>query len=356
MRRRALRYALFAGLLLLTGCLPYSCRPQTDEALFPADSLSRQVAQQAPTDTLRQRWRTQGTDAHPLRYPRTVRFVGDSSLAVSDVDRNSLFRFEAGGDVEQEMRDDAFAVPYLAGVRQDTLIVFNAEANRFDWVAEGKRLPDRSRTIERPDEETLVYPLATDRHLYAKVVGEDIAPVLLRFDATGARRARTELPGPYWQRSGVLRAWGNRLVSVSGFRPVVHTVPGGFANGAQSDSLRLVGFDSPMLERSHAHAQGDAQKPPLLAASAAAVGDTLFVLNLRPGWVQIDAYDRQGQLQRRLVEPHDEANRNFYPVDLDVHRAGETYRFAVTVRSPEPQLRLLEWTATGPADDATAQK
>ncbi|MFP4228921.1 MAG: hypothetical protein ACLFTE_08855, partial [Salinivenus sp.] len=248
------RYGLLAGLLFLTGCLPYSCRPETEKALFPADSLSRQVAQEAPTDTLQTRWRTEGTDAHPLRYPRTVRFVDDSSLAVSDVERNSLFRFSGAGDVEQEMRDDAFAVPQLAGVRQDTLIVFNAEANRFDWVADGTRLSDRARTIERPAEETLVYPLATDRHLYAKVVGEDIAPVLLRYDATGTRIARTALPGPYWARSGVLRRWGDRLVSVSGFRPVVHTLPEDFATEARPDSLRLMGFDSPMLERSYAYA------------------------------------------------------------------------------------------------------
>lgn len=343
MTRSALRYSLLAGLFLLTGCLPYSCRPETEEALFPADSLSRQVAEDVPADTLDSIGHTVGTEAHPLRYPRTVRFVGADGLAVSDVERNSLFRFGADGTFEAEVRDEAFAVPYLAGVRQDTLVVFNAEENRFDWVVDGRRLPGRARDFERPAEESLVYALATDRHLYAKVVGEGFAPVIQRLGTNGRVEARTELPGPYWARSGGLRRWDDRLVSVSGFRPVVHTLPLDFQSEARADSLRLMGFDSPMLERSHAHAKGDAQKPPLLAASAATVGDTLFVLNLRPGWVQIDVYDRTGRLQRRLIEPHEEANRNFYPVDLDARRADGGYQFAVAVRSPEPQVEVFQW-------------
>ena len=343
MHRSVLRYGLLAGLFFLTGCLPYSCRPETEEALFPADSLSRQVAQEVPADTLDPIGHTTGTEAHPLRYPRTVRFVGDDGLAVSDVERNSLFRFGTDGTFEAEVRDDAFAVPYLAGVREDTLVVFNAGANRFDWVVEGRRLSDRSRAFERPAEETLVYALATDDYLYAKVVGEEIAPTLLRLTADGRPEARTELPGPYWARSGVLRQWDDRLVSVSGFRPVVHTLPLNFQAEARADSLRLMGFDSPMLERSYAYAQGDAEKPPLLAASAAAVGETLFVLNLRPGWVQIDVYDRTGRLQRRLIEPHEAAGRNFYPVDLAARRAEGGYQFAVAVRSPEPQVRIFRW-------------
>jgi hypothetical protein len=338
----------------LTGCLPYSCRPETEESLFASDSLSRRVAQETPADTLQAVWHTTGTDAHPIRYPRTVRFVGDSSLAVSDVERNSLFRFGPEGAFEAEHRDDAFAVPYLAGVRQDTLIVFNAESNRFDWVVDGRRLAELTRPFERPAEETLVYALATDWHLYAKVMGDDTAPVILRLNNAGTPVAQAALPGPYWRRAGGLRAWGDRLVSVSGFRPVVHTVPDDFADGATPDSLRLLGFDSPMLERSRAYAQGDAQKPPLLAASAATVGDTLFVLNLRPGWVHIDVYDRTGRLQRRLIERHGGGDRNFYPLDLDARRVADGYEFAVTVRSPEPRLSLYRWSGPVPKADSTA--
>lgn len=264
-------------------------------------------------------------------------------MVVSDVERGSLFRFAADGALRHEVRDDAFAVPYLAGTHGDTLIVFDAEANRFDWVVDAQRLPNRAVPFERPAPETLVYPLATAQGLYVKVMGEDVAPAVLRLRNDGQVASRVVLPGPYWRRSGVLRAWEDRLVSVSGFRPVVHTMPRGFRDGAAPDSLRLIGFDSPMLARSRAYAAGDAQKPPLLAASAAAVGSTLFVLNLRPGWVQIDAYDREGQLQRRLVERHGVGDRNFYPTDLAARRVADGYHFAVTVRSPEPSVETFRW-------------
>jgi hypothetical protein len=132
-------------------------------------------------------------------------------------------------------------------------------------------------------------------------------------------------------------------VSLSGFRPVVHRLPPDFSAETQPDSLSLVGFDSPMLDRSYAYAQDDVDKPPLLSASAAPVGDTLFVLNLRPGWVQIDAYDRSGRLLNRLVERHDAGDSNFYPVDLDARRTDAGYKFAIAVRSPNPQIELFRW-------------
>jgi len=344
-RMRCVSRGLLVGLLLLTGCLPYSCRPTATEALFPSDSLSRRIAQGVPADTLQRRWTVTGSRTHSLSYPRTVRFTPDGGLAVSDVERNSLFEIGSDGTIEEEIRSDSFAVPYLAGVRCDTLVVFNAGTDRFDFVVEKRRLAGRAVAVERPGPETLVYALATDRSLYLKVTGEEVRPQILRFSAAGRAVARASLPEPYWRRAGGLRAWTDRLVSVSGFRPVVHTLPRPFRDGARPDSLSLVGFDSPMLERSYAYARGDVSKPPLMAASAAAVGDRLFVLNLRPGWVQIDAYDRDGGLQRRLIERHDVANRDFYPLDLDARRAADGYDFAVTIRSPDPQLRLFHWSA-----------
>ncbi len=354
---KALRRSILLGmigLLTFTGCLPYSCRRDPNETLFPADSLSRQVARRTPADTLQPEATLTGPRAHPLAYPRTVRFLDDGGLVASDAERNSLFRFGPEGTFRREQADSAFAVPYLAGIRaderssptdrrEDTLVVFNAETDRVDFVTSEGRHPARTMPIERPAPETLVYMLATDTSLYAKVVGQNTGASLSRLDETGRRVAKMDLGGAYWRHAGFLRAWGDSLVSLSGFRPVVRRVPPDFSAEAHPDSLSLVGFDSPMLERSHAYAQDDVDKPPLLSASAAPVGDTLFVLNLRPGWVQIDAYDRSGRLLRRLVERHEAGNRDFYPVDLDARRTDAGYRFAVAVRSPKPQIDLFRW-------------
>lgn len=344
---------VLVGVALFTGCLPYSCQRQANEALYPSDSLSRRVAQNTPVDTLRRIWASSGTEDHFLTYPRTVRVLDSGSVVVSDAERNSLFSFARDGTLEREITDEAFAVPYLTGTRGDTLVVFNAEADRIDLVVDGVRLAGRSLSIERPTPETLVYMLATDTGLYAKVVGQTVDPFITRLDASGHTQARVSLQGPYWRHAGFLRTWGDTLVSLSGYRPTVELLPMGFPDGATADSLALVGFDSPMLERSYAFGQGEASQAPLLTPSAAAVGDTLFVLNLRPGWVQIDAYGRNGRLRRRLVEPHETGNPNFYPLDLDVRRTSPGYLFAVAVRSPDPRIELFRWSL--PSSKATAE-
>jgi hypothetical protein len=337
------RWLVFLGLLTLTGCLPYSCQPQANEALYPSDSLSRRVAQQTPADTLDSLWATTGTAAHPLRHPRTVRFGPKGGPAVSDVERNSLFRFGTEGRLRREEAGEGFQTPYLIGTRGDTLVVFNAGSDRIDFVVDGERVAARSISYARPAAETLVYMLATDTSLYAKVLGQETDSFIARLDPNGAPVARARLRGPYWRYAGFLRAWGDTLFSLSGFRPVVDVLPPAFRDGTAPDSLPLVGFDSPMLERSYAFGQGDVTEAPLLTPAAAPVGDTLFVLNLRPGWVQIDAYDRRGRLQRRLVEPRENTRPNFYPLDLDVRRTPEGYRFAITLRSPEPRLEVFRW-------------
>ncbi|MFB6273532.1 MAG: hypothetical protein ABEL51_11620 [Salinibacter sp.] len=338
------RGVLLMGLGVLTGCLPHSCQRQANEALYPSDSLSRRVAQNTPADTLQRMWASTGTKAHPLKNPRTVRFVEGGSLAVSDVERNSLFRFGPGGRLIREVDGEGFSTPYLAGTRGDTLVVFNAGSNRIDFVVDGYRWAEGARTFERPAPETLVYMLATDTTMYAKVVGRQIESFIARLDDEAQPTARAPLVGPHWRYAGFLRAWGDTLVSLSGFRPAVDLLPRDFRDGASPDSMALVGFDSPMLERRYAFGQGDATEAPLLSPAAAPVGDTLFVLNLRPGWVQIDAYDRTGRLQRRLVEPHQGGTPNFYPLDLDARRTAEGYAFAVTIRSPNPKVELFRWT------------
>src|SRR5690606_14354488 len=108
-------------LVLLSGCLPYSCRREESTALMPADSASRQIAFETPADTLRLLW----IAGEGMEYPRTVRFSDDSAafvLYVSDVEREALLTLDARGSIESVIED--VPVPYLAGVRGDTIAAF----------------------------------------------------------------------------------------------------------------------------------------------------------------------------------------------------------------------------------------
>lgn len=330
--------------LLATGCLPHSCQREPSQALYPSDSLSRRVARETPADTLERLWETAGKEGSPFRHPRTVRFLDDGRLAVSDVERNRIVVIDPSGSVSRAITDSAFAVPYLIGTRGDTLVVFNAEADRINFVTRSGRVAQTSISYDRPASGALVYMAATATDIYAKAVGRNVDSFVGRLNTSGEIAARVPLTGPYWRHAGFLRVWGDSLVSLSGFRPVVDLLPVPFSDEARPDTLALVGFDSPMLERSYAFAKGNVTKAPLLTPTAAPVGNTLFVLNLRPGWIQIDAYNREGRLQRRLIERHEEGNPQFYPLDMDVRRTSEGYLFALTIRSPEPQVELYRWT------------
>jgi hypothetical protein len=269
---------------------------------------------------------------------------------VSDVERDHLFLFEPNGTQRTTIEGDALSadVPYLAGVREgaegDTLVVFSAGGDRFELIANGRRVPGQTVPYERPAEETLVYAAASDSAYFVKVAGETVQDAVVRLNRQGRAVARRTLGGPYWRSAGGLRVWGDTLVSLAGFRPVIDRLPLDFTASTPVDTTLLRGFDSPMLERSYAFAQGDVDRPPLLTPDAAPVGDALFVLNLRPGWVRVDVYDRSGRLRHALVEPHEGGNPNFNAVALDVRRTpnGDVL-LAVIVQQPQPTLALYRW-------------
>lgn len=320
---------------------------------MPSDSLSREVARAVPVDTLDTLWTTPGPESSRFGFPRTVRFLPDGDVVVSDAETNRLYRYSPGGSMRYAL-DAGFDVPYVAGVRAggpsasgDTVVVFNAGNDRLDWIAGGRRLSERSVTLQRPSAETLVYTTATDTALYAKVIGEDVQGIVGRVGHGGQIVDRVTLDGPYWRHAGFLRAWGDSLVSLSGFRPVVDVLPQRGLGAAQPDTLALVGFDSPMLERSYAFLQGDASKAPLLTVSGDAEGDSLYVLNLRPGWLRIDVYGRDGRLRRVLAEPGTSGSRNYYPRDVAVRRTDDGLAIAVVISAPEPRLQLFRWTPDG---------
>ena len=329
-------------LLVLTGCLPTSCRRDPPTALFPSDSLSRQIAEATPVDTLDFAWVTEitGEDA----YPRTVLWGREGRLYLSDGQGGRVLRMTADGKIDAEI--GGFEKPFLTGFRADTLVVFNPEAQRLDFVAfagaTGRTVRSLPTPTELPEEGRLQYAAASDAALYIKLLGTSFDNHLARLDpGTGAVTDTFRLSGPTWRRAGLLRFWGDSLLSLSGFRPVVDVVAPG---AARVDTLALAGFDSPKLAASLAFMQGEARQPALLTAAAAPAGDHLFVLNMRPGWLRIDVYDRGGRLQRVLMQPDPGYLHHFYPQDLAARALPDgTFEIAVAFSEPTPQVRLYRW-------------
>jgi hypothetical protein len=68
--------------------------------------------------------------------------------------------------------------------------------------------------------------------------------------------------------------------------------------------------------------RGAVAEPPLLTASAAALGDHLYVLNQRTDHIRIDRYGRDGVLDRVLVSPMPWALLDVVAVDLAVRDGG----------------------------------
>lgn len=339
MTRYRFSAAAAAALLLLSGCLPYSCRREESAALMPADSLSREMAAAVPMDTLELVWTRQGGDRRDFVRPRTVRFGAGrtDTIYVSDAEHGLLFTFGTTGTFLREI--ETTSVPYLAGVRHDTVAVFDPGELAIHLIVDGEPVDTVSIADDARPKTALVYG-AFGGGIYYKRVDSDAESFIAEVGRDGAVRARHRLAGPHWRHAGLLRMWGDSLLSLSGFRPVVDIV----TKAERVDTLALKGFDSPMLSRSRSFMIGDVHEAPLLSSSAAASGDLLFVLNMRPGWLRLDAFDRSGRLVHRLTE-RDRAYRSaYFPQDLDVRRrADDTYAFAVVFSDPEPSLRLYSW-------------
>ncbi len=333
-----------AALLLLSGCLPYSCRRQESTALAPADSLSRARALSIPMDTLALAWTRPIVAERGDAYPRTVRFgpARDGPVYLSDAEQALAFVFDLSGAPL-----DAFAtakIPYIAGAQADTVAIFEPETPAMHFFAQGE--PVGTVPIRDPERSSaaLTYGAFGNGALYYKRVDPAAGGFVAEIDSLGNIAARHILPGPHWRHAGMLRFWGDSLLSLSGFRPVVDVI----ARDEPLDTLALHGFDSPMLARSNSWMQGDVHEAPLLTPSAAAENNLLFVLNLRAGWLRIDAFDRAGRLVHRLTEPERIWDASFFPQDLDVRlRADGTYFIAVAVSSPDPELRLYVWRPPG---------
>lgn len=329
---------VFIFLIFLSGCLPTACQRRESRALFPADSLSRARAENTPIDTLALVWETNGNIDEPLEYPRTVLFGENGNIYASDVQANKIYEFLPSGILNQTYESSLFSFPYLVGMQGDTLMVLNPDVQRIDFMREGRPVNQVQLPTDGPENQRLQYVTIGAESIYYKVIGDDAPGYIAKLDLNGNVSQKTELNGPMWRHAGMLRLWGDTLISLSAYRPVVDIVtPGG-----QLDTLQLAGFDSPMLARSRAFILGDIDEPPLLIPSAAIANDQLYALNMRPGWLRIDQFDRSGQLTRRLVQNTPSFSKAFYPIDLDVRVAPDsTIELAVLFVEPEPRLSLF---------------
>ena len=99
-----------------------------------------------------------------------------------------------------------------------------------------------------------------------------------------------------------------------------------------------------MLARTLQFERGTTGQPPLLSGSAAVAGDWLFVLNMRPGWLHIDVFDREGELAYILTEPDPAFNKDYYPTDIAARQTADGhFEIAVTITEPAPGVQSYRW-------------
>ncbi len=316
--------------LSLSACLPSSQKKNTNE-LTPGDSLSRQIASEVQVDSLEMVSVVYGTEESPMELPTSLLWLPDSldgEIFVVDTRRGSLHVIDRDAGYLEEWLPEGLEFPYAAGIRGDTLVLLNRGQDRLDFVREGEIV----RSLPLP-EEGLSTALVTDSTIFVKRSDEK-AIRLLRLTESGAIDASYNLPGPYWRHIGFLRAWGNSVWSLSGYRPVVDFLTSDAPDGTATDSLTLLGFDSPQLVRSNQYLLGEVDEPPLLISSGASFESGFFLLNLRADGLRIDVYDVEGQLERVLAYTDVEAMPNAFPVDLAIHRDGDALLFALAMQNP----------------------
>ena len=344
--------ALGALAAAVGGCLPSDQR-ELDRSVSAADSASVALAATAPVDTLAEAWTARAPDADPMPIPTSLAWAGDA-LAVAETQGGTVRRFAADGRYLGRTAVGPESYPYVAGARGDTLVVLARGADELRWVVPGAGVVRR---VPAPAGATAAF--AGPGRLAARVGGgpDGAVPEVVRLDEAGAEAGRARLAGPAWRSRGRLVAWGDTLVALSGYRPVLDLVGEGAA-----DTLALVGFASPQLARSAQFARGDVDEPPLLSSSAAALGDALLVLNLRADHLRVDVYGRDGRLRRALVSPGPWRPLEHVALDVAARRRGGAVELAVlwarppgVLVAPDAYVTLYRWRAGGAEAAARAE-
>jgi hypothetical protein len=306
-------------------------------------------------DTLQLVWRSANEG---LQLPTSIAWLsgaGAGRLVVADTRAGALRLFDAasGSPVDSAGPTASLAYPYVVDAAGDTAVVLVRGEDRLAWIHFGGVAGTEVRSIPVPAGATAA--AATPTAIWVKRADEYEA-WLARLDTSGRSEVRYRLPGPPWRYIGFLRARGDTLISLSGYRPVMDLLTPRKPPGATPDTLALVGFDSPQLLRSHRFLLGEVDQPPLLTSSAAVADGRIFVVNLRGDHVRVDVYGLAGRLQRALVylTPGDEGGH--FPVDIAVRAEGGGALIALVMQRPggllsEPggYVLMLRWPGPAPA-------
>jgi hypothetical protein len=328
-----LAFALFAS-----GCLPSSCSRTEQRAISPSDSLSRAMAEGFPVDTLQVIDRiAPGMDS--LSYPRSIGYDPEGQLWITDTARHVILSLAQDADTLVYRATIPLSYPYLAGFRGESVFVFSPAFHHIFELVGGKVQREISLEGPLPEEGGLRYATVTEFGFVVKVAANEFDNYLAEVDNQGAIIRSVELPGNEWRNAGLLRAYSGSVYSLAGYLPLIDSLRSG-----RLDSLALIGFDSPMLPRTRQFQMGDTYEPPLLSASGVRSKNHWFLLNMRPGWIQIDVYSIKGELQYILTEPNPGFNQEFFPTDIAVFETEDGgFNIAVSILKPAPRVDRYYW-------------
>lgn len=316
---------------MVGGCLP-SSQKQNTQTLTPGDSLSREIAATALVDSLTVVWEVRAPEETPMELPTSLVWFPDSlggDLVVADTRRGYIHRISPDGAYQGVWESDDFQFPYLAGIRGDSIAVFNRGRNTLGFVRNGSVV----RSITLPEEDVSAV-LVTDSSIVVKRTEEGIYD-LAEISEHGEMLQRYELVGPYWRHYGFIRSAGSQVFSLSGYRPVVDVLQEETPAGSTLDTLALVGFDSPQLVRSNQFLLDEIDEPPLLISSATYHAGKLYVVNMRAERVRIDVYGTGGHLERVLEYVDYTAVSEAFPADIAVRSDGSNgLLIALVMQSP----------------------
>lgn len=335
LRRTSLPFLVLS--IVLTGCLPSSCNRVEPRDISPADSTSRVLAASMPVDTLQALFARE-YDQDDFRSPRTIMMDEAGRVYVSDTRSHTIHRIATDGDIDASLMLPG-TIPYLAGQRGDTTWVFAPVLGRVYQLVDMLPVDSTDLDLGAGDERSMRWVMTTDSGFVSKVLDDADGNRIAFHDASGGIQQRIDLPETSWRYAGFLRDWGEQVLSLSGFLPFVYPV-----SDDGIDSLRLKGFDSPMLARTLQFERGTTEQPPLLSGSAAIAGDWLFVLNMRPGWLHIDVFNHDGELVYILTQPDPAFNKEYYPTDITAREVAEgRFEIAVTITEPAPGVQSYSW-------------